>query len=359
MQLRWLALCACVLSVQPIPASAQSKDQPISGYMVCTIIEQISRPFPIADGATMGDSSRIMSQWRDAAQRWNGGRCFFGTRAEMEEEFADQHRKILAAMGTPGIVDFRPDWTRIIPSSRRGGKASSAGPAKAADKEQLPPKQSTAEAERARVEAREAREAEFQAKMDAHKADVADYQQKVAAREAEIARQQREHDAAQDEAEKAMAAHEAKMEAHRRKLAEAERAREEWLAVKRRHDRCMGGDQQACKDMDAGKPATPEQLADAGEAKTSDDEARSCVTEPVVSASQTFKGQIQAVVFNGCKTAVDVRICLLRTGGWNCGATWGLQPQGRWTHTTFQSQGGVFWDARTTGTNRPLASPGD
>ena len=310
----------------------------------------------------MGDSSRIMSQWRDAAQRWNGGRCFYGTLAEMEEEFANQHRKILAAMGTPGIVDFRPDWNRIIPSSRRAGKASNSGPAKAADNGGLPPKQSTAEAareaERARTAEREAREAEFQAKMDAHKASVADYQRKLEAREAEIAQQQREHDGAQDEARKAMAAHEAKMEAHRRKLAEAERAREEWLAVKRRHDRCMGGDKQACQDMAAGKPATPDQLADAGEAKTSEDEARSCVTEPVVSASQTFKGQTQAVVFNGCKTAVDVRICLLRTGGWNCGVTWGLQPQDRWTHTSFETQGEIFWDARIAGTNRPLSSPG-
>lgn len=361
MKLRLLALCACVLFAPAVPANAQSKDQPVSGYMVCTIIEMISRPFPIAEGATIGDASRVMSQWRDAAQRWNGGRCFYGTRAEMEEEFATQHRKILAALGTPGVVDFKPDWTRIIPSSRRGGKASRTAPAETADSERLPPKQSTPdsarEAERARIAAREAREAEFQAKVAAHEASVAEYQRKVKAREDEIARQNAAHAAAQEKARLAKEAYAQKMTMFERVVEDQKRRHREYEAAVARNNRCRGGDQQACADIKAGKPALDEQLADAGEAKTSDDDARTCVAEPVVSESKTWKNALQAVVVNGCKAPVDVRICLLRTGGWNCSMVTGLQPQDRWAHWSYETGGEIFWDAKIADSDKQLASP--
>lgn len=215
---------------------------------------------------------------------------------------------------------------------------------------------SLGDAEDDRVSAREAREAEWQAKVATHEAAVADYERKVKAREAEIARQQAEHAAAQEAAAKEQAAYEAKMAAHRRELEEANRRQQEYFAAQRRHALCVNGEHQWCDDID-GKPALEEKLASKEEPKTSDDDARTCVSRPVVSASDTFKGQTAAVVFNGCKTAVDVRVCLLRTGGWNCGVKWGLQPQDRWTHTSFETQGEIFWDARIAGSNEPLANP--
>jgi hypothetical protein len=62
-------------------------------------------------------------------------------------------------------------------------------------------------------------------------------------------------------------------------------------------------------------------------------------------------------VVNACPTAVDVRICLLREGGWNCGVQWGLKPQDKWAWWSFKASGEVFWDARVSGSDRPLASP--
>ena len=207
-------------------------------------------------------------------------------------------------------------------------------------------------------ESREQREAEWQAKVAAHQAKVADYNRKVAEREAEIARQEKQQAEARDAAAREKAAYEAKMAAHRRELDAANRRQQEYFAAQRRHALCVNGDQKACAEIALGEPAMGDELAANDQPKTSDDDARTCVSRPVVSASSTFKGQTQAVVFNGCKTAVDVRICLLRSGGWNCGVAWGLKPQERWTHTSFETRGELFWDARMAGSNQSLASPG-
>jgi hypothetical protein len=203
---------------------------------------------------------------------------------------------------------------------------------------------------------REQRDAEWQAKVAAHEAEVADYRRKVAEREAEIARQQKQQAAAQDAAAREKAAYEAKMAAHRRELDDANQRQQEYFAAQRRHALCVGGDQKACADIAAGKPAMGEQLAEKEEASTDTDATR-CVSSPVVGPSSANKGEIAATVINGCETAVDVRICLMREGGWNCGVTWGLQPQDRWSHTSFKSSGEIFWDARTASSNKPLASP--
>lgn len=218
-------------------------------------------------------------------------------------------------------------------------------------------KEPAADAEKARAEAREKREAEFQAKLAEHEAEVAEYRRKVAEREAEIARQEKEQAKARDAAAREKAAYEAKMAAHRRELDAANQRQQEYFAAQRRHALCLNGDKAACDAIAAGTSAMGEQLAQKEEVST-DTDATTCVSRPVVSASATFKGQTQAVVFNGCETAVDVRICLLRTGGWNCGVTWGLKPQERWTHTSFETQGELFWDARVAGSSTPLASPG-
>jgi len=273
-------------------------------------------------------------------------------------EFLDYSENFALKMkGRFKVVNWAPAGGQTV---RRGDRDMSKSVARV-DKTKSAPSQSRDQAETAPAsgsgKTRAEYEAEYQTKLAAHEAKVAEYQRKLKAREQEIARQNAEHAAAQEEARKAQLAYRQKMTMFERVVEEQKRRQREYEAALARNNRCRDGDSRACAEIKAGKPALEEKLADAGEAKTSDDDARACVTEPVVSASTAFRGQTQAVVFNGCKTAVDVRICLLRTGGWNCGVTWGLKPQERWTHTTFQSQGGIFWDARMSGTNRPLASP--
>jgi hypothetical protein len=205
------------------------------------------------------------------------------------------------------------------------------------------------EAELARQKAREQREAEFQKKLAEHDTAVAEYERMLDQREAEIARQQKAHAADQEAAAR-------KMEAYNRELAEANRRQQDYLAAQRRHSLCVGGNAQACADIAAGKPASPIQLADAGKASTDTDATR-CVSTPVVGPSGTWKDAIAATVINGCEKAVDVRICLLRDGGWNCGVNWGLKPQEKWSWSSFKSNGQVFWDARVSGSSKPLGSP--
>jgi hypothetical protein len=212
------------------------------------------------------------------------------------------------------------------------------------------------EAELARKTAREQREAEFQAKLAEHDAEVADYQRKVAEREAEIARQKQQQAAAADAAAREIASYRSKMEDHRAQMAQADRQLATYDAAKRRYALCTSGDSKACADIAAGKPVAETQVADAGKASTDSDATR-CVSNPQVGPSGTWKDAIAATVVNGCPTAVDVRICLMREGGWNCGVNWGLEPQEKWAWSSFKSDGQLFWDARVAGSNRPLASP--
>ena len=217
-------------------------------------------------------------------------------------------------------------------------------------------KQQAQEAEAARKAAREQREAEFQAKLAEHDAEVADYQRKVAEREAEIARQQKQQAASADAAARELAAYRSQMEEHRSQMAEADRRQQEYEAAQRRYALCVSGKGTACADIAAGKPVSAEKPAEATQASTDTDATR-CVASPIVGPSATWKDATAATVVNGCPTAVDVRICLLREGGWNCGVQWGLKPQDKWAWWSFKSSGEVFWDARIAGSDRPLASP--
>lgn len=211
------------------------------------------------------------------------------------------------------------------------------------------PPVSAADAERARIAERERREAEFQAKLAAHGAQVAEHQRKVKSREEEIARQQREHAAAQEAAAREKVAHARLIEEHMKRQMEYEAARN-------RHSLCVNGNQQACAEIAAGKSPIKAELADAGEAST-DTDANRCVTTAEVRSNATFQGNTSASVMNGCGQKVDVRICLMRTGGWNCGTVWGVDPQARASHSSFHATGEVFVDARVSTSKRPLASP--
>jgi len=217
-------------------------------------------------------------------------------------------------------------------------------------------KQEAQAAEAARKAAREQREAEFQAKMAEHDAQVADYQRKIAEREVEIARQKEQQAAAADVAAREIAAYRSKMEEHRAEVAQADRRQQEYEAEQRPYSLCVAGNGAACSATVAGTPVAEKKVPDAGKAST-DTDATQCVSNPVVGPSATWKEALAATVVNGCPTAVDVRICLLREGGWNCGVNWGLQPQEKWVWWSFKASGEIFWDARVAGSSKVLASP--
>jgi hypothetical protein len=202
---------------------------------------------------------------------------------------------------------------------------------------------------RREAEEKDRREVEETARLNREVADFAARQ--VADNEAS----RRRADAERKAYEQERAEYDRAMELNRSQRAAADLLLREYDAAQRRHARCLTGDKQACADIAAGKPA----LADAGQlagASTETDATR-CVASPVVSPDPAFRGSTQAVVINGCEAPVDVRVCLMRTGGWNCAVAWNLAPQARWAHTSFESDGQVFWDARVSTSSRQLASP--
>ncbi|MFW2350562.1 hypothetical protein [Qipengyuania sp.] len=146
----------------------------------------------------------------------------------------------------------------------------------------------------------------------------------------------------------------ARAEMFERQLANQRRIDAEYRASVARHNKCVAGDEKACEAIRQNAPLAVDEKA---EQASTDQRATLCVSAPVVSPSSTFKGQTQAVVVNGCEKPVDVRICLLREGGWNCGVNWGVAPQDRMAHTSFNASGEVYWDARYTGTTKALGNP--
>jgi phage host-nuclease inhibitor protein Gam len=189
-----------------------------------------------------------------------------------------------------------------------------------------------------------------------YEAELAAYRQTIADQQEAERRKQAAHAANLQEAAKAQDAYAAKLAAHRRELDAANARQQAYMAAQRRHALCTNGDKQACADIAAGTTTMAAAPAPAGAAST-DTEATTCVSRPVVSSNATFAGNTAAMVVNGCPTAVDVRICLMREGGWNCGVKWGLQPQERWSHSSFKASGQIFWDARVSGSSEALESP--
>jgi hypothetical protein len=93
-----------------------------------------------------------------------------------------------------------------------------------------------------------------------------------------------------------------------------------------------------------------------GQAST-DTDANRCVTTPETQQNVGTKGNTAASVINGCGQPVDVRICLMTADGWNCGVTYGLAGQAKWSWSSMNATGPVFMDARVTGSNRPFTNP--
>lgn len=350
-------------------ALAQNDDEPISGFMICTMGGTISRPFPVEAGAIRGDFGDIFEEWQDFTDSWSGGRCMIGSRAQMDEAFDTEIRSANDAFGSSRvrIVDFEPRWEFVIPSSRRRTAAASSASSlpdsgKVAVKKPQEPAVGPTEAELARMQ-REAAERERErlaveetARLNREMADFAAQQaaKNIAARERAAAdRKAYEQQLAQVDRERA--AYDASMEQHRRELEQANRRQQEYFAAQRRHTLCLNGDRQACADIESGRPVLA--VTDMPATPSTDTDATRCVTPPVVSPDSSFRNSTQAVVINGCDTPVDVRLCLMRTGGWNCAVGWNIAPQAQWRHTSFESNGETFWDARVSTSSRELASP--
>lgn len=155
------------------------------------------------------------------------------------------------------------------------------------------------------------------------------------------------------ETQSAQAARDAEFE---RDLAEQRRREVEYQASVARHNRCSAGSWQACDDIKKAKPLSTDQLT-AAAATLTDTDARACVAQPVASPDEAFEGSTRATIVNTCDKPVDVRICLRRATGWNCGLAYAVKPQEQGSHWSFETQGEPFWDARLSGSTRPLASP--
>lgn len=334
------------------------------------------------------DNEKLVSQWLDHLDDFptdgtrsfrdseRGGCLTSGNRASLEADY-EAHYRSTYQWGEP--LAWAPAIEKVVPRDRPregvsigfGSAPPSSAPAqddaasrtpgieenKLSAGQALPSNSNEADQEaRFAAQERDRREAEETARLNREAAEFAASQvaeNEAARRKAEAERKAYEAELARVEQEKSR--HELAMEQHRREREEANRRQQEYFAAQRRHALCIGGDRKACADIEAGKPA----LADAStneEASTEQDATR-CVSAPVVSADPTFRGSTQAVVVNGCDAPVDVRVCLMRTGGWNCGTTWNLAPQGRWAHTSFESDGQVFWDARVSTASRALARP--
>jgi len=80
-------------------------------------------------------------------------------------------------------------------------------------------------------------------------------------------------------------------------------------------------------------------------------------SSPEIRENVNYKDNTAASITNGCGTKVDVRICLMTEKGWNCGVSWGVAPQASWSWSSFHATGGVFVDAKVTGSGGKLASP--
>lgn len=213
---------------------------------------------------------------------------------------------------------------------------------------------SAAETAAERHAAVEQRNREKQAKYEA---DMKAWQDQIEAQKAEEDRKKAKFEADKQAAAEKLAAFEAEQAAHRK---EVERNAQLWLEhrdAQQRHALCTAGDRAACDALNKDKLAEAAVPKNAGEAST-DTDARQCVTQPVLSPNEAYKGSLKAVVVNACAKPVDVRICLMSSGGWDCGMRTGLKPQENWTWWTLQPQAGLFWDAKTTGSNRQLGHPG-
>lgn len=94
----------------------------------------------------------------------------------------------------------------------------------------------------------------------------------------------------------------------------------------------------------------------AGSASTEDD-ASSCVTPPVLHPNKACgKGQ-GARITNQCSYTVRARICLKIDGRWDCGATFGIEPGDSWSWGSCSVPQEVFHSVLSANSKRKHADP--
>ncbi|MEG3190808.1 hypothetical protein [Lysobacter sp. D1-1-M9] len=100
----------------------------------------------------------------------------------------------------------------------------------------------------------------------------------------------------------------------------------------------------------------PVAAGSAGRASTLTD-PNTCVTPPRTSPNRACGKGFAATISNQCAQPVDARVCHMTVRGWDCGASWGIQPGSDWSYAVCASTGETFMSVRSTGTDQPLASP--
>jgi hypothetical protein len=246
---------------------------------------------------------------------------------------------------------FLPDnWSSTPSSQERARKATSTKTDKATPPTspaiapiaapQLPSRTKVQIDAEARAQRAAEREAEYQRKRKEHELHLAEQKRQVEEFEratAKVARKQADQ----------RAALEAAASAYRRQ-------QEIYAEAIRQHDAKVG---QYETELAAHKIRTDFDARQKAAKASTDTDANRCVTAAETQQNAAFQGNTAASVINGCGTPVDVRICLMTARGWNCGVTWGLRSQGKWSHSSFDATGQVFVDARVSGSERPLAPP--
>lgn len=239
------------------------------------------------------------------------------------------HVSNATAQGTSmHTIDGFPDYLREVMDPSPARKSSSTSTTAKADPKPeptTPPRKTKADYD-----------AEFAVKQAAYERELAEQQRKVEEFE------QAKRDLAQRQSDQKAA---------------AQQALNQHADAMRQHDAVVAKYQE-----DVRAAAQASLLADfdkrhgLGKAST-DTDANRCVTTPETQQNAGTKGNTAASVVNGCGQPVDVRICLMTNDGWNCGVTYGLAGQAKWSWSSMRATGPVFMDARVTGSNRPFASP--
>ena len=344
MRFRGVLAAACGVAAFCIPTSANA----LVGYCFSYgggIPDQMT---PIFEFPPQNEYVSIHRQFENYVE-WKVGRepsegkCY-GYESEAEAaDYRSRHLSNKAARGeTVAILEGFGESLIEKPKTRSATKPSpkpipKSAPAKEAQAEPSVPRKTKADYD-----------AEFAVKQEQYERELAAQKRKVEEFE------QAQRDIARKKDEQRIAAQRV-LDQFKKEQAEHAQRLLEHQDAQRRHSLCVSGDQAACAAI--GQPRLAEAKVDPGEAST-DDDARQCVTEPVVSNSKVWANAMQAVVFNGCKKAVDVKICFLRSGGqWHCGVQWAVQPQDKWTWWATETGGQIYWDARTNGVNRQLGSP--
>ena len=99
-------------------------------------------------------------------------------------------------------------------------------------------------------------------------------------------------------------------------------------------------------------------MGTSGSASTRDD-ASMCVSPPVTSTHTCADlSGYKAMVSNTCAVPVDVRVCFMTDGGWNCQSNYGLAPEATWEPGWCHANTGeVFHAVRYSDSDEPLDQP--